>query len=1255
MDSIIKVASGLLVGGYALFQYSRDENKKGKKDAAAPTDAANDAPASNAVQVVHHHHYYNADGELVAAKPQTQTKKAAKVQNTIKYSHDDNETASSCSTDDDGNNQPSWMASQSALAPEDKEAFANINAGKASDVKTSTPSVRTTSSAPRTLATASASISKISYALSDTVFVYPGAGERYLGADVSSLDGRNAFGYSVQVEVLDTRAGAAEAVLGALSNGSRASVLASSASLKEMLPSIFEMAQQRLPGVFHVSTFSVDDELAVRQDLSEVMAIRGAGVPLLVSGSAQEAHDFAVLAHVLSQRASTPMLHVVDGSRVAHQLASVNVASPELLFEVANKHSAPASPTSLAGLEAASHADMPHLACVMQQTMRQLSPAFGKEYAIFEYSGVASPDAVIIAMGTVASVIEDTVRNSTSVGVIKVRLLQPWSAAHLLEALPASARRVCVIDQSEGLPLFAEVAASLHSNAALERAEPMPLLVGGRLLPTVNGFSPAMVYSVVSNLMADRPQPGFNLGGNSPSSLHADYLGGARIAGDVNTADAVKRLIVFASQKVATQVDMATQAVAHQVAAFSKASVQQLSTVDTYTGDAGVIRSELRLSSSPNTVLPEAYEIADAQHVVVEQALLSSAGPAAAAALGDSGTLIVVRTPVEADPDATEEEKEAAEANLVAPALTLPFEVRSILARKNAKVVTVDTQSLTAFFQGGELQVASIWLALGAALHLNKSVDVAQLTGALQIVKPFGEDFSAVNALGASLGRVDGYMTKINSNVAFSGPSVGKPTGSFEKNDLVDIETTSFASAGMGSAALSPIHPAVSNHTRFVPRLVIRKPEPSLRAGLGGKTGGEIVKLNHKAALTKIFPEAYSTEAKLRPSEHGVHLVRLTKNQRLTPGDYDRNIFHLEFDISDTDLSYEIGDALGVYGHNDVAEIDQFIAEYGLNPSEIVSIPARGQMESGSTELVSVRNLLIQHLDLLGKPNKKFYVALAAHATSRYEYLKLMHTGTDDNEAFKLGVNEGTTYADLLLHYKTANPTIEQIIEMVPPIKARHYSIASSMKMNPRSVHLLVVAVDWVTPLGRKKYGQCTRYLANLDTSKGDVYVAVDVMPSVLRLPPLPSQPIVMAGLGTGLAPFRAFMQHRKWQKEMGMEVGPCVLYFGARHRHEEYLYGDEWDAYEKEGLLKLGLAFSRDQPQKVYIQDKIAEDKVLLSKHLGTNSGYFYLCGPTWPVPAVAKAISEALNPEAAARGEVDFEQVENLKQDGRYILEVY
>ena len=138
------------------------------------------------------------------------------------------------------------------------------------------------------------------------------------------------------------------------------------------------------------------------------------------------------------------------------------------------------------------------------------------------------------------------------------------------------------------------------------------------------------------------------------------------------------------------------------------------------------------------------------------------------------------------------------------------------------------------------------------------------------------------------------------------------------------------------------------------------------------------------------------------------------------------------------------------------------------------------------------------------------------------------------------------------------------------------------------------------------------------------------------------------------MAPFRAFVQERKVQKESGLKVGPIVLYFGARHRSEEWLYGEEWDQYYREGLVtRLGLAFSRDQKEKIYIQHRIKEDGELLKRLFLEEEGYFYLCGPTWPVPDVRDAVAMGIDPENAKKG--NTEVVERLKDEGRYILEVY
>jgi len=1152
---------------------------------------------------------------------------------------------------------PSWMSR--------KEAQTSLK-----EVSVTAPALTSRQVPGRQFVTSSQGLADVAYALSDVVFVYPSAGKSYFGGhavEQAANRVRNSRGQSVEVKVMETRSGAGAAVAGAVASGTNATVLATSSTLRPMMPSMFEMAQQRLPAVFHVAAFSVGDDLAIRQDLSDVMCVRDTGFVVLASANAQEAYDFAVLSHAIAQRTSTPTLHFFDGSRGLDQHSKIRTTSQESLAKL-SADTGP-SPTTFAGLEAAyDGTGCSHVAKIVEQTMQKLGDALsGNPYRPFEYIGSPNAETVVVAMGSAAQVVIDAVASNVNVGVLKVRLIRPWSAAFLLHAIPESVRRVAVLDQSAERSLFLEVAASFHSKIAADRVGPAPLLLSGIILPTTEGFGPQMVASVVSNLVSEHPQANFTVG-YGPTSLQADME-------KISPPHQVREIVVFSASKSVAQVDTAARTVAKQLATRGEVNVQFLAVEDPFIGD-GVIRTELRMSQDHHE-LPQSYAVQDAQVVAVEESVLETVGEYAVSKLREGGTLLVV-------PSSTASQRKE-----------IPRNIQAQLARKAAHAATLNVLELLKKHVGednateGALDAASMWMGFAAALQIaNGPTAFRQILGhiqnALSIAKPLGDTYmELVNVLSSSLSRVEGYITQSKPNKSrlmftnttpFGSPVVSGSFYSYKGNtpksgSVIDFDTQSVTS--QQSFGLSPIaaRPQQKKPSEFLPRFqTARSHNRSKDAATIGssiheseKRSGDkqIVKLGkHHVALNMIFPEAYEATKQVRPSAHGVHVVRLIKNKRLTPEDYERNIFHLEFDISGTPLKYQIGDALGVYGHNDTAEVDAFIEEYGLEPNAFVSVPSRGQMQEGQTELVSVRNLFIQHLDLFGRPSKKFYCALAGFATSRYEYLKLMHIGTDDAEAFKLGIHETVTFADLLLQYKTANPTIEDLVELIPPIKARHYSIASSMKLNPRSVHLLVVAVDWVTPRGRKRFGQCTRYLANLDPTKEECHVAVDVMPSVLRLPEDPKQPVVMAGLGTGMAPFRAFIQERKFQKEMGMEVGPMILYFGARHRHEEWLYGDEWEQYEKEGLVKLGLAFSRDQKEKVYIQHKIDADGDLLSEYLGPASGNltetkgsFYLCGPTWPVSSISLSLASSF----ASKENPDWEQLEELKKHKRFVLEVY
>ena len=410
------------------------------------------------------------------------------------------------------------------------------------------------------------------------------------------------------------------------------------------------------------------------------------------------------------------------------------------------------------------------------------------------------------------------------------------------------------------------------------------------------------------------------------------------------------------------------------------------------------------------------------------------------------------------------------------------------------------------------------------------------------------------------------------------------------------------------------------------------------------------------AAKGFVFKEAYGTKISLRPDlPVKTSTVTVKENRRLTPSAYDRNIFHIEFDLGDSGVTYKIGEALGIHAENDKEDVEDFINFYGLNPDELVQVPSRE--DPAVYETRTVYQSLIQNVDILGKVPKRFYEALAEFATDETEKAKLAALGGKEGaEEFKTRSETDTvTYVDILKEFKSAHPSFHDLISIVAPLQRREYSIASAQAVTPNSVTLMIVVVDWVDPQGRKRLGQATRYLHRL---RPGAKVTVSVKPSVMKLPTDDTAPLIMAGLGTGLAPFRAFVQYRAMQKAQGKEIGSILLYLGSRHQREEYLYGEEWEAYLDAGVITLlGAAFSRDQPQKIYIQDRMRQTMRDIVKAYITESGSFYLCGPTWPVPDVTEVLEEAIREEAKARGrKVDSrKEIEKLKEEGRYVLEVY
>lgn len=404
------------------------------------------------------------------------------------------------------------------------------------------------------------------------------------------------------------------------------------------------------------------------------------------------------------------------------------------------------------------------------------------------------------------------------------------------------------------------------------------------------------------------------------------------------------------------------------------------------------------------------------------------------------------------------------------------------------------------------------------------------------------------------------------------------------------------------------------------------------------------------------FKEAYGVTHSLRPDLPVENfIIKVKSNKRVTPVDYDRYIFNIEFDIRGTNLKYDIGEALGIHARNNEDRVLQFINEFNLDPCEIVLVPSKD-----NHKILESRTLfqsLVENLDLFGKPPKRFYESLIPFVADKEQREKLNELISPEGaiELKRYQEVEFYDYVDIFKLYSSAKWTATDLVSLIAPLKRREYSIASSQRMHPNEIHLLIVVVDWVDKQGRKRFGQASKYIADL---KPGQELVVSVKPSVMKLPPRSEQPVIMSGLGTGLAPFKAIVEEKIWQLQQGMKIGKIFLYLGSRHRREEYLYGELWEAYKDAGIIThIGAAFSRDQPQKIYIQDRIRENLDELKKAFIDEEGSFYLCGPTWPVPDITNALQEILAADAREKNvKIDLNAaIEELKESSRYILEVY
>eukprot|EP00413_Alexandrium_margalefii_P009001 CAMPEP_0204526094 /NCGR_PEP_ID=MMETSP0661-20131031/8249_1 /ASSEMBLY_ACC=CAM_ASM_000606 /TAXON_ID=109239 /ORGANISM="Alexandrium margalefi, Strain AMGDE01CS-322" /LENGTH=519 /DNA_ID=CAMNT_0051531923 /DNA_START=58 /DNA_END=1617 /DNA_ORIENTATION=- len=420
--------------------------------------------------------------------------------------------------------------------------------------------------------------------------------------------------------------------------------------------------------------------------------------------------------------------------------------------------------------------------------------------------------------------------------------------------------------------------------------------------------------------------------------------------------------------------------------------------------------------------------------------------------------------------------------------------------------------------------------------------------------------------------------------------------------------------------------------------------------------------LNNVGDLAKYlaFKPEYGTKFLARPDVGAGVLLKVTDWRLLTPEDYDRTCFHCEVDIRGTCIEHDCngaeGKALSVYATNDPTMVSEFMQEMGINPLAVVSVeeiaPAE---EDGVVALTTMEKLLTQYLDIFGKPTREFLKKLFPFAQDIQEKVAIAELTLDRKMSeFQDRQLRSLTFADYMTEFKSLKIPLEKYTELVPTIKQRVYSICSSSDLHPGKCQLLVVREDWQAKGGDTKFGLCSSFLTFV--RPGDYCVGHSTH-SVMQIPEDKMAMVFMAGLGTGLAPFRAFVEQRKFQKNQGHQVGPMTLFFGGRYSRAEYYYRDEFEAYEAEGLVKCCNAWSRDTSKKVYVQHKIMEEADSIWKHLGEpgSKGYFFLCGSKQPEKDVYAALLEIFRTRGRMSDAQAHQLMDELQAAGRYVTEVY